>query len=131
MSRSRLAAGELASGVPPDQAARIAKDDGIVIHTVAVGDPAAAGEDKLDEAALRDVATTTGGGYYRAMDRAALASIYDRLDEIETRKVDTVTFRPKTELFWVPLGVLLILSMLAQAFILLPWPHRRREVAKA
>ena len=51
------------SSVPPAEAARIANDRHIVIHTVAVGDPSAVGEDKLDEAALRDVATATGGGY--------------------------------------------------------------------
>ena len=45
----------------------MARDHKIVIHTVAVGDPAAAGEAKLDEAALRDVADTTGGGFYRAL----------------------------------------------------------------
>lgn len=105
---------DTASGVPPAEAAHIAKDKGIVIHTVAVGDPtAAAGEDKLDEKALEDVATTTGGGYYRAMDREQLADIYRRLDQIETRKVDTVTFRPKTDLFWMPLAALALLSMLA------------------
>ncbi|MCX5578583.1 VWA domain-containing protein [Kaistia terrae] len=122
---------DTASQIPPDQAARIAKDNGIVIHTIAVGDPAAAGEDKLDEAALKDVASTTGGGYYRAMDRQQLATIYDELDKIETRKVDTVTFRPKTELYWIPLGALVILSMLGQALLLIRWPHRRTAPAKA
>jgi len=116
---------DTASSVPTDQAARIAKDNGIVIHTIAVGDPAAAGEDKLDEAALQDVASATGGGYYRAMDRQQLATIYDKLDQIETRKVDTVTFRPKTELYWIPLGALVVLSMLGQALLLVRWPHRR------
>ncbi len=47
---------------------------------MAIGDPAAVGEDKLDEAALRDVASATGGGFFRAMDRAGLADIYRRLD---------------------------------------------------
>ena len=121
---------DTASSVPTDQAARIAGDNGIVIHTVAVGDPTAAGEDKLDEAALKDIATTTGGGFFRAMDRAELATIYDRLDQIETRKVDTVTFRPKTELFWMPLGLLLVVSMLGQTLLMLPRPHLRRAPAR-
>jgi Ca-activated chloride channel family protein len=120
---------DTASQVPPDQAARIAKDNNIVIHTIAVGDPAAAGEDKLDETALQDVASATGGGYYRAMDRQQLATIYDKLDRIETRKVDTITFRPKTELYWIPLGALVILSMLGQALLLIRWPHGRAATA--
>jgi Ca-activated chloride channel family protein len=109
---------DTASKVPPADAARVARDHRITIHTVAVGDPAAAGEEKLDEAALRDVATTTGGGFYRALDRSELADIYRRLDQVETRKVDTVTFRPRSELFWLPLLAMTVLSMLLQ----MPWP---------
>ncbi|GGF58725.1 membrane protein [Azorhizobium oxalatiphilum] len=120
---------DTASSVPPAEAARIAKDRGIVIHTVAAGDPAAAGEEKLDEAALRDVATTTGGGFYRALDRAGLADIYDRLDKVEARKVETVSFQPRMEVYWVPLAALLVLSMLFQALRLVRWPHRRMAEA--
>ncbi len=104
---------DTASRVPPLEAAGVAKDRGIVIHTVAIGDPQAAGEDKLDEAALTDIASRTGGGFYRALDRAQLAGIYTRLDEIETRRIDTVSFRPKTDLYWMPVIAGLLLSMLA------------------
>ncbi|HEU0155004.1 MAG TPA: VWA domain-containing protein [Stellaceae bacterium] len=120
---------DTASRVPPVEAALVARDKHIVIHTVAVGDPAAAGEDKLDEKALADVAGTTGGGYYRAMDRQQLSDIYRRLDEIETRKVDTVTFRPKTDLFWIPLAAMTLLLMLAQALRLVRVPGRRARSA--
>ena len=102
---------DTASKVPTADAARVARDHKITIHTVAVGDPAAAGEDKLDEAALKDVASATGGGFYRALDRTQLSDIYTRLDQIETRKVDTVSFRPKTDFFWLPLLVAILLSM--------------------
>ncbi len=121
---------DTASRVPPAQAARIARDKGIVIHTVAVGDPAAAGEEKLDEAALKDVADATGGGYYRALDREELAGIYRRLDKIEARKVETVSFQPRLELYWLPLAALALLSMAAQAFRLIRWP-RRATMAEA
>lgn len=116
---------DTASSVPPAEAARIAKDKGIVIHTVAVGDPAAAGEEKLDEAALKDVASSTGGGFYRALDRAELAGIYAKLDQIEARKVETVSFQPRLDLYWVPLAALLLFSMLVQAFRLVRWPRRK------
>jgi len=105
---------DTASKVPPSDAARVARDNRITIHTVAVGDPAAAGEDKLDEVALKDVAVTTGGSFYRAMDRAQLSEIYTRLDQIETRKVDTVSFRPKIDFFWLPLMVAVLLAMLIE-----------------
>src|SRR5262249_13332928 len=55
--------------IPPQKAADVAKDKKITIHTVAVGDPKAAGEDKLDEEALRRVAQTTGGSYSHAGNR--------------------------------------------------------------
>ncbi|MBS7698378.1 MULTISPECIES: VWA domain-containing protein [unclassified Chelatococcus] len=112
---------DTASSVPPAEAARVAADRGIVIHTVAIGDPTAAGEEKLDEAALQDVARTTGGAYYRALDRAELAGIYARLDAVETRKVETVVFQPKIDLFWLPLAALTLFSMLVQALRFPPW----------
>jgi Ca-activated chloride channel family protein len=121
---------DTASSVPPAEAARVARDHKITIHTVAVGDPTAAGEEKLDEAALKDVAGVTGGGFYRALDRAQLADIYRRLDQIETRKIDTISFQPKSELFWLPLLTLVLLSMAVQAVRLVRWP-RRRVVAEA
>jgi len=110
---------DTASNVPPEEAARVAHDKGIVIHTVAVGDPTAAGEDKLDEDALKQVAEVTGGSYYRALDRDQLANIYTKLDAVETRKVDTVSFQPKVDLFWMPLAGLLLLAMGVQALRLL------------
>lgn len=117
------------SSVPPAEAARVARDHRITIHTVAVGDPTAAGEDKLDEPALKDVAQVTGGGFYRALDRVELADIYRRFDQIETRKVDTVSFQPRTELFWVPLLALAVFSMLVQALQLMRWPSPRRRAS--
>jgi Ca-activated chloride channel family protein len=118
---------DTASKVQPADAASVAKDRGIVIHTVAVGDPAAAGEDKLDEKALKDVAGETGGGFYRAMDRAGLEDIYARLDAIETRKVDTVSFRPRSDVYWMPLAAALLLSLAFEALRHLRLPHRHRE----
>jgi Ca-activated chloride channel family protein len=116
---------DTASSVPPAEAARIAKDRGIVIYTVAVGDPTAAGEEKLDETVLRDIATVTGGGYYRALDRDELAGIYTKLDKVEARRVETVSFQPRLELYWAPLVALALVSMLAQALRLVRLPRRR------
>ncbi len=110
---------DTASKVPPAEAAAVARDKGIVIHTVAIGDPTAVGEEKLDEKALQDVAKVTGGGFFRALDRTGLAQIYDRLDALEVRRIDTVSFRPRLDIYWVPLAGALLLSMLAQALHLL------------
>ena len=74
------------SQVPPIEAARIAKEQHIRIHTVAIGDPATAGEEKLDEATLREVAETTTGSYFFAADHQQLTGIYEELDRIKQAK---------------------------------------------
>ena len=99
------------SQVPPTKAAEIARDKQIMIHTVAVGDPTAAGEEKLDEETMKTVAVTTGGRYSHANDRAALAEIYTQLDALHTREVQTVSHRPRRELFHWPLGIGMFLSL--------------------
>ncbi|WP_439133441.1 VWA domain-containing protein [Pseudomaricurvus sp.] len=100
------------SQVPPDKAAQIASDKGIVIHTVAVGDPKAVGEDALDETTLKRVASSTGGIYSHASSGKELQSIYDQLDQIETRKVQTISHRPRRDVYWWPLVACLAASML-------------------
>ncbi|HHI77350.1 MAG TPA: VWA domain-containing protein, partial [Gammaproteobacteria bacterium] len=77
------------SRVPPAEAARVARDRQIIVHVIGVGDPTAAGEEKLDEQALQDVAWITGGRYFHAADRAALEQIYAELDRMDTRELET------------------------------------------
>ncbi len=103
------------SGVPPAEAARVAKDRGITIHTVAIGDPATVGEEQLDQESLRSVSKATGGDFFLAMNRDELAGIYDRLDKIETRQVKTVSHRPRRDLYFWPLAVALLISLAAHA----------------
>lgn len=95
---------------PPQKAADIAKDQKIVIFTVAVGDPKAAGEEKLDEATLRQVAETTGGAYSYAGNREELEAIYQRLDQLPTRPAPTITHRLRQDLFAWPLALGLFVS---------------------
>src|SRR5262249_55643782 len=102
---------DTASKVPPAKAAEIAKDRGIVIHTVAVGDPRAAGEEALDVDTLKNVAATTGGSYAHAEDHAQLSAIYRQLDKLETHQAETVTHRPRRDLFWWPLAAALFITV--------------------
>lgn len=106
---------DTASQVPPENAARLARDEGIRIYTIAAGDPAAAGEQALDEAVLKAVAETTGGTYYHAEDREALQGVYAELDALETREVETLSHRPRHDLFYVPLAAGLLLNMVFHA----------------
>lgn len=99
------------SKVPPSEAAKIARDKEITIHVVGVGDPAATGEEILDEEVLTEVASVTGGQYFHAADRNQLKDIYRELDRIGTREVETESYRPRVDLFHWPLGLCLVLSL--------------------
>ncbi|MEO0653174.1 MAG: VWA domain-containing protein [Planctomycetota bacterium] len=111
---------DTASRIPPAKAAAIASDRGITIHTVAVGDPEAAGEERLDERTLEQVAQATGGEYAFAADREQLEAVYARLDALDTRDAQVQTYRPRTELFAWPLGLATLLSWLLAAALHLP-----------
>lgn len=104
------------SGVPPAEAARVASDREITIHTVAIGDPTTAGEEKLDQESLRAVAKTTDGRFFLAMNREQLAGIYKQLDTIETREVKTVSHRPRRDLYYWPLAIALLGSLAVQTW---------------
>ena len=115
------------SRVPPAEAARIARDKGITIHAVAFGDPASVGEEKFDEEALKNVAGTTGGRYFYAADREALESIYAELDRIETRKVESISHRPRLDLFHWPLVLALVVSVSYHLFMAL---RQQRQIRR-
>jgi Ca-activated chloride channel family protein len=99
------------SMVPPVRAAEIAHDNGVTIYTVAMGDPRAAGEQALDEVTLQKIADTTGGGYFHAADREDLDRIYQTLDELNPKQVESLSYRPEHELYFWPLGFAMILSL--------------------
>lgn len=104
------------SKVEPIAAARIAADNKIIIYCVAVGDPQAVGEEKLDEKTLKTVAQTTGGHYFWAGDRHELEKIYQKIDDLSTHQVETTSYRPQLDLYYWPLGMALLLSLLLHIF---------------
>lgn len=102
---------DTASQVPPVEAARVAAQNDIRIHTVAIGDPTTVGEDKLDEETLRTVAESAGGSYFFGADREQLTEIYTELDTMETRQVEIISHRPRRDIYYWPLLFLLALSL--------------------
>jgi Ca-activated chloride channel homolog len=109
-------AGEL----EPRRAAELARDLGVKIYTIGIGadsmtidsffgsrqvNPSA----DLDEGALTDIATTTGGRYFRARDTQDLRKIYAEIDRLEPRAKPDANYRPVTELYALPLAVALLL----------------------
>lgn len=103
--------------VPPGRAAEIARDNGVIVYTIAIGDPAAVGEQALDEKTLESIASITGGDYFHANDRQELEAIYAHLDEINPRQVETQSYRPVTDLYDWPLAASLLTTLLYIMFL--------------
>lgn len=109
---------DTASRVPPDHAADIAHDKGIVVYTVGFGDPAATGTDRVDLQTLRRVASITNGRFFRAEDGSHLASIYADIDKLAPVQIARQSWRPKFPLFQWPLGAAALLMLLLWAGLL-------------
>jgi Ca-activated chloride channel family protein len=114
--------------VPPGRAAEIARDNGVVVHTIAIGDPAAAGEQALDEKTLENIAGITGGGYFHANDTEELEAIYDHLDEINPRQVETQSYRPLSDLYYWPLAAEVLLTLIYIMILEFRLRHVKRQL---
>ncbi|HTJ13995.1 MAG TPA: VWA domain-containing protein [Dinghuibacter sp.] len=97
--------------IDPNTAKEIAKAIGIKVYTVGIGTegyaptPNADGsvtQEKagIDEKLLRDIASSTGGQYYRATDNASLDSIYRNIDTLEKSKVEVTSYERYIEEYW-------------------------------
>ena len=115
------------SMVPPVDAAKVAASDDIRIYTIAIGDPASVGEEALDIDTLQRVSELTGGRYFQALDQQQLLQAYQTVGELEPELYETISFRPRQSLHWVPVSVALSLYLLYHA--LGAWRSWRREVA--
>jgi Mg-chelatase subunit ChlD len=119
---------DTSSQVPPPKAAEIARDKGITIHTISVGDPRAAGEEALDVPTLREVAEKTGGIYSPASDRKQLESVYQRLDSLETHVSETISRRPRRDIHYWPIAIAFSVAMLYHiALLVLHWMGQRER----
>lgn len=121
-----------AGNISPDEAANVAKENLIRIHTVAIaGNPAMRGglfgasilpgrSANIDERALHSIAEKTGGQYFRADNSAELEKIYRELDKLEPVDQEAQLLRPRKQLFYWPLGAALLLVTVLGAFRLVP-----------
>lgn len=107
----------------PQRAAELAKHENIKIYTIGFGAdemvvPGIFGNrrinpsEDLDEDTMRAVASATGGQYFRARNLEELDAIHKELDRLEPVEQDSRTFRPVRALFFWPLSVALVLSLL-------------------
>jgi Ca-activated chloride channel family protein len=100
------------------EAAQLARASGVRVHAIGLGEPRGAGSghgEGLDEPALKEVASLTGGLYFRAGDAKALERIYETLGRHEPALGDARHFRPAAELYRWPLTAALLVAALALA----------------
>lgn len=114
------------SRMSPVNAAAIAARNGVEIHTIGVGDPQADGEGQVDLGALEDIAVRTGGRFFFADDEAALAAVYQRIDALAPRDVETLSYRPREPLGHWPLGAAAILALAAIGWLQVRMPRVAR-----
>jgi len=100
------------SSVPPLQAARMAKDQGVVLHVVGVGDPSAVGEDALDDELLKNMAELTGGIYEHASDASGLSTLFAQIDALEPEVYATRSWTPTRSVATIPTQIMAGMGLL-------------------
>jgi Ca-activated chloride channel family protein len=105
--------------VDPVSAAEMAHMFGIRVYTIGIGSMGTAPypvqtpygiqmqqmEVQIDEELLQNIASMTGGKYFRADNNKKLKQIYNEIDNLEKSKIDVQEFRKKHESF-LPLALL-------------------------
>lgn len=115
------------SRMSPLNAAEIARDRKIEIYTIGVGNPEATGEEKVDLQTLQDIADRTGGRYFYAEDQSGLQQVYERIDALAPRKTETLSYRPRQALAWIPLLLAVLIGTGTTGFLALrSRPERMR-----
>ncbi|AZG73988.1 vWA domain-containing protein [Shewanella livingstonensis] len=122
-----------AGNIEPEVAAQIAAKRNITIYTIGVGAELLErrtifGKERinpsmdLDEDQLKKLASMTKGRYFRARNSEELESIYQEIDKLEPVSRDQLSYRPKSELFYWPLLMSLLLSFLIS--LQQQWPNQ-------
>lgn len=121
--------------IAPITAAEIAKTFGIRVYAIGVGSHGMVEmpiqtpmglqyqmmQSEFDERSLQEIATVTGGQYFRATDNAKLRRIYQEIDKLEKTKISVREYSKKSEqyfLFSMIAFVLLILEVLLRNTLL-------------
>jgi Ca-activated chloride channel family protein len=79
----------------------------------------------LDEKLLTQLAESTGGQYFRARDAEEMERNYATLDTLEPIQGEGQKLRPLTSLFFLPLGIALIItSLYALIYLFSQWLSR-------
>lgn len=91
------------SKVTPLEASKIAKESNLKVITIAVGNPKAQGNEKVDVKTLKEIARITDGNFYMASNRESLLDVYTQIDKLHPKKFKKESYRNVQELFTYPL----------------------------
>lgn len=111
--------------IAPLTAAEVAKSYGIRVYTIGVGSRGNALAPvqtpygiryqnvpvDIDENTLRQIASITGGEYFRATNNASLKNIYNQIDKMEKYRINVSKISKRQELF-LPFALLALLLIL-------------------
>lgn len=98
--------GEHNSGdISPKDAIELAKEQGIKIYTVGMGN-----RGEADEALLQKIADESGGAFFYAGSAKELKEVYEKIDELESSKIKSREYLLKDYYYWTVL--LLALAIL-------------------
>ena len=117
--------------IDPGTAALAVKALGIKVYTIGAGRPGLVAvpqrtrfgvrivrqQSDLDEETLQEIATTTGGRYFRAEDSEGLRRTYEEINQLEKSKIEVSQYTKYTELAgWLlgPAIALMLLELLAR-----------------
>ena len=91
-----------AGTIAPAEAARLAKELGVKIHTIGIGKKhrglfdgigvVTSPKKEFDEKTLKEMAAITGGRYFSANDTEELKSVYKEIDQLEERVEETFQY---------------------------------------
>ena len=109
----------------PETAAALAKEKNIRVYTIGIGTNGMAPtpvmtpfgiefEDapvEIDENTLQNIASITGGKYFRATDESALKAIYKEIDKLEKRKIKDTQYNSEPPYSPAPFVIFAILLL--------------------
>ena len=70
----------------------------------------------IDEKLLTEIATETGGSYFRATDNETLSKVYADIDQLEKSKIETSSYSRYKEEFY-PFAIAVVILLLIEAWL--------------
>ena len=103
------------SRMSPLNAAHIAKDEGLQVFTIGIGDEHGEGTYRVDFDTLRKIADISDAKFYSAQDSEALQNVYREIDKLAATRSEKPIQRAEHSLVHIPLLAAIVLMLLGMA----------------